>query len=64
MYFVFIRDFILDKTFGYLISLMAKEHLEIPNLRETEFTYSGFTGYGSTREILLVLGKECGLEYL
>ena len=47
-----------DSTNVFGTLQMTKEHLELPDLRETEFTYSGFTGYGSTREILLVLGKE------
>ena len=47
-----------DSTNVFGTLQMTKEHLELPGLRETEFTYSGFTGYGSTREILLVLGKE------
>lgn len=47
-----------DSTNVFGTLKMAKEHLEIPDLRESEFTYGGFTGYGSTREILLVLGKE------
>ena len=35
-----------------------RKSFEIPEIKETEFTYSGFTGYGSRRETLLVLGKE------
>ena len=50
--------YVPDSTNVFDTLQIAKEHLEIPDLNKSEFTYSGFTGYGSTREILLVLGKE------
>ena len=61
--FIYLNNPAIQYSFSDSINVfgtlqMAKEHLEIPDLRETEFTYSGLTGYGSTREILLVLGKE------